>query len=406
MAYRDVETSEAMSQESFRFPLGTVGKALAAVAAVSAAALTVKSSMSGAVLPRAGIAGVTQLEQMVVQGPRETCSPPWTAKSKAENVTENCINTKCCSTTGYNCFQKKPGVAGCLKGCDPGKNKWDCTMSEETLKLVDVKEIPNTRFYCFAVHTQDNGRPNHHPGPEEEVALLKEQYSRGLGVFSCPGNDVFSDAIVNIGEGYDTIKVDDTLSEFHLIKRKKSKTWVNTGLFKQVWKQIAEKGTWKDFDWVIKLDADAVFVPWRLQKVLSTQPVSWSGTYVENCEGVQYGFFGSVEVLSHTAFGKLVKNIDSCSESIKWASMHATTWGPIGEDLFAQKCMDSNGVDKIQNFDLTVDGVCPAIKKKWGGNPKSSKALKVDCAHVTAPVMHPFKTVDAWMECYEKTLSA
>merc|ERR1711860_366963 len=95
------------------------------------------------------------------------------------------------------------------------------------------------------------------------------------------------------------------------------------------------------FDWVIKLDADAVFVQERLQKVLSTQPVSWSGTYVENCEGVQYGFFGSVEVLSHIAFETLVNKMDSC------------------------------GVDKIQNFELTVDGVCPEVKKKWGGNPKS-----------------------------------
>merc|ERR1712203_966948 len=91
-----------------------------------------------------------------------------------------------------------------------------------------------------------------------------------------------------------------------------------------------------------------------------------------------------------------------CSSKIKWSSMHATAWGPIGEDLFAQKCMDSHGVSKIQNFDLTVDGVCPEVKKNWGGNPKSSKALKVDCSHVTAPVMHPFKTVDAWFECYEK----
>merc|ERR1712150_336634 len=376
------EMSEDMNQEGSRFPLGAVGKALAAVTAVSVAAFTLNRSMSVAVVSRAGIYGVTQLEHMVVQGPRETCSPPWTSKSKSENMTENCINTKCCTTTGYNCFQK------------------------EVLNLVDIQEVPNTRFYCFAVHTQDTGRPDHHPGPEEEVALLREQYSRGVGVFSCPGNDVFSDAIANIGQGYDTIKVDDPLGEFHLIKRKKSKTWVNTGLFKQVWKQIAEKRTWEDFDWVIKLDADAVFVPWRLQKVLSTQPVSWSGIYVENCEGVQYGFFGSVEVLSHTAFETLVNKIDSCSDSIKWASMDATAWGPIGEDLFAQKCMDSNGVDKIQNFDLTVDGVCPEIKKKWGGDPKSSKALKVDCAHVTAPVVHPFKTVDAWIECYEKTLSA
>merc|ERR1712012_309723 len=64
-----------------------------------------------------------------------------------ENKTENCINTKCCATTGYNCFQKKPGVAGCLKGCDPKKGGWDCTMPNEVLELVDVKEVPNTRFY-------------------------------------------------------------------------------------------------------------------------------------------------------------------------------------------------------------------------------------------------------------------
>merc|ERR1712051_1075092 len=121
MGYSDMEMSEGRIHDegASRFTFGAAGKALAAVAAVSAAALTVKNTMGGAVV--ANIAGVTQLEQMVVQGPRETCSPPWTSKSKAENRTENCMNTQCCSTTGYNCFQKEPGVAGCLKGCDTAK---------------------------------------------------------------------------------------------------------------------------------------------------------------------------------------------------------------------------------------------------------------------------------------------
>merc|ERR1712154_619904 len=266
-------------------------------------------------------------------------------------------------------------------------------------------EVPNTRFYCFAVHTQDTGRPNHHPGPEEELALLREQYSKGVGVFSCPGNDVFSDAVVNIGQGYDTIKVEDAENEFHVVKRKKTKTWVNTGMFKQIWKKIDEKGTWKEYDWVIKLDADAVFVPWRLQKMMSTQPVSWAGIYVENCAEVQYGLFGNIEVVSHQAFSTLLENLDGCSSKIEWASMHATTWGPIGEDLFAQKCMDMAGVSKVQNFELTTDGACPAIKKKWG-QAKSPKPIQVDCDKVTTPVMHPYKTKDEWFACYQKTLSA
>merc|ERR1711860_308922 len=400
------ELIEATSRDAgaSRFPLGAVGKALAAVAAVSAAALTVKSSMSGGVVSLADVTGMTQLEQMVVQGPRERCSPAWTSKSKPENKTENCINTKCCATTGYNCFQKKPGVAGCLKGCDSKKEGWDCTMPNEVLELVDVKEVPNTRFYCFTVHTQDNGNPSKHPGPQEELELLKQQYSKGVGVFSCPGYDVFSDVDVAVGPNYQAIKVTDDLNEFHVVKRKKTKTWVNTGLFKQVWKKIDQVGAWKDYDWVLKLDIDAVFVPWRLQKMLSTQPVSWSGVYIENCAEVQYGFFGSVEVISHQAFSTLVKSIDECASDIKWSSMHATAWGPIGEDLFAQKCMDKKGVSKVQNFELTTDGVCPSIKKKWG-HAKDTKAYKPECDKVSTPVMHPYKTKDEWFACYQKALS-
>merc|ERR1712122_122112 len=156
------------------------------------------------------------------------------------------------------------------------------------MNLKDAEHAKNTDFYCFGVHTSDSGRPNHFPG-----------YA------------IFSDVEVNIGkdangQDFNTIKVEDTEGEFHLIKRKKTKTWVNTGMFKQVWKKIDEMGAWREFDWVIKLDADAVFVPWRLQKALSTQPVSWTGVYIENCADVQYGFFGSVEVISHQAFSTLV----------------------------------------------------------------------------------------------------
>jgi len=234
--------------------------------------------------------------------------------------------------------------------------------------------------------------------------LLKEQYSQGVGIFSCPGNDVFSDVEVSVGQGLNTIKVSDPLNEFHLVKRKKTKTWVNTGMFKQVWKKIGEKGTWQEFDWVIKLDVDAVFVPWRLEKMMASQPVSWTGVYIENCAEVQYGFFGNIEVLSHQAFSTLLKNIDSCSADIEWASMQATKWGPIGEDLFAQKCMDKKGVSKVQNFELTADGACPAIKKKWG-QAKSPKPVHVECDKVSTPVMHPYKTKDLWFECYQKALS-
>jgi len=51
------------------------------------------------------------------------------------------------------------------------------------------------------------------------------------------------------------------------------------------------------------------------KKKLSSQPVSWSGVYIENCVDVQYGFSGSLEVASHEAFESFLKEV----------SMHAAT---------------------------------------------------------------------------------
>jgi len=282
-------------------------------------------------------------------------------------------------------------------------------MRKEAMNLKDATETSNTDFYCFAVYAEETGNSGHFPGPAEELALLREQYARKVGVFACPGYAVFSDVEVNIGKDingndFNTIKVDDVKGEFHLIKRKKTKTWVNTGMFQQVWKKIDEMGAWKGFEWVIKLDADAVFVPERLRKTIAEQLVSWSGVYIENCAEVNQGFFGNVEVISRDAFDALIHNLDFCAKDIDWASPKATPWGPIGEDLFAQMCMDDHGVDKIQNFELTTDGACPSIKKKWG-HAKDKKPFSPDCANIRTPVMHPFKTVDQWFSCYDKTMA-
>merc|ERR1712203_626986 len=53
---------------------------------------------------------------------------------------------------------------------------------------------------------------------------------------------------------------------------------------------------------------------------------------------VKWGFFGNLEVFSVEAFNTLLDNIDSCSQKIDWVK--GTKFGPIGEDLFAQMCMD------------------------------------------------------------------
>merc|ERR1712161_128555 len=108
-------------------------------------------------------------------------------------------------------------------------------------------------------------------------------------------------------------------------KRKVSGTWVNTGMFSQIWKQ--------------------------------NELVPPAGIYLENCKYVDYGYFGNLEVFSRQAFSTLIDNIDSCKSTLDWkVGIKDGKYGPMGEDLFAQTCLDSVGVRRKEAFDITTDG--------------------------------------------------
>merc|ERR1711953_1564648 len=79
-------------------------------------------------------------------------------------------------------------------------------------------------------------------------------------------------------------------------------------------------GKFSSADWVVKVDADAVFIPSRLSKKLESQLVPPSGIYLENCKYVEYGYFGNLEVFSNAAFATLIANIDDCKadSQINW----------------------------------------------------------------------------------------
>merc|ERR1712217_380764 len=97
-----------------------------------------------------------------------------------------------------------------------------------------------------------------------------------------------------------------------------------------------------------KVDADAVFLPMRLRAKLGGIEVSDKGIYLENCKFVRFGFFGNLEVVSKTAFATFLANLDNCKSSLNYLGKEedygSEEWG---EDLFLQRCMDLNGVDRV-----------------------------------------------------------
>merc|ERR1712088_500445 len=222
-------------------------------------------------------------------------------------------------------------------------------------------------LYCFSVYTENTGNESL---VSHELELLNIVGDRGAGIFACEQWDVFSDVSVPMNNGYVTIKVEDVFNEFHQLKRKDSGTWVNWGLFYQVWVKIREVGKWQSADYSIKIDADAVFLPQRLRNWLSSKPGdSPHGLYYENCPNVQYGFFGHLEIITRRAVEVLTGNLEECH----------TVFAPCA----------NTGCD--WKF-----GACKADRPK---GKKDKKWHPTDCSGLTTATAHPLKKPAAFKKC-------
>jgi len=348
-------------------------------------------------LSKAGMIGLStsNLEQKVETVPIVPSGPACSQPS------DNCLNTGCCKVSGQTCYQKNPSWAGCRESCTPGVDGWSCGKPWTADKSMPVEYDPGTTMYCFAVYTENTGSTK----KSYELDLLRSQLKFGAGMFGCNRWDVFSDVNVELSPGPPTplytVQVTDPLNEFHRAKRPETGVWVNWGVFFQVWLMIRSNGKWHDYDWTVKVDADAVFLPQRLVNWLRPKKTTPHGIYFENCKNVQYGFFGNIEVFSQKAAAVYTANLEDCHQELGECAMSGRgcdwTWGPWGEDVFAQKCMDRHGVEKVEAFDLTTDGACEADRpadQKWNKHWKAP-----DCSNVTTPVIHPYKTPTEWFAC-------
>jgi len=257
---------------------------------------------------------------------------------------------------------------------------------------------PARSLFCFSVYTENTGSPK----KSHEKELLTQQFEKKVSIFACEAYEVYSDVETSLGGGFLTKKVTDVKGDWHFAKRKTTGAWVNTGMFIQVWKAIGEAKIYNDYDWVIKVDPDAVFVPARLRDRIQWMPRTTSGVMLQNCQYVDYGFFGNLEIFSRRAFSILVGNVDTCYTKLPWkVGIKNGKYGPMGEDLFAEICMEKNGVDKVEAFDVTTDGACEA---KRPTDQKKNKMWHSDCK-VKSPALHPFKKPEDYFKCLDQTMA-
>jgi hypothetical protein len=307
---------------------------------------------------------------------------------------DNCFSTGCCKTTGHKCYRKHEGFAKCNKTCTPGKQGFG-SCEEVSQPSVPAIENLGTSLYCIAVYTENTGSTK----PSTELELLTLQRKYDASIFGCEAYDVFGDVEVPLGKDTTTIRVEDALNEFHQEKRKGTGTWVNWGMFYQVWMKVRDVGKWYRHDYFIKVDPDAVFLPARMRSWLQGRKDTDHGIYYENCQNVQMGFFGNLEVLTKRAMAALLGNLEDCHAVYAPCANTGCDWkyGPWGEDVWMQRCMDRHFVDKVEAFDETTDGACAADRPE--GQKKNKKWHAEDCSTVTTAAMHPFKKPQEYFKC-------
>lgn len=195
--------------------------------------------------------------------------------------------------------------------------------------------------------------------------------------------------------------VEDYNGELHQIKRKETKSWVNWGLFYQVWLKVKAQDAVYKADYTVKVDPDAVFIPQRLRVYLGStiKGDSPHGLYLENCKNVQYGFFGHLEVISREGARVLTSNLEECHEKFAPCANEGCDWkwGAWGEDVFTQRCMDHHYVDKVEAFDMTTDGACEADRPE--GEKKNKKWHATDCSQLKTVTAHPYKKPEEYLKC-------
>lgn len=306
---------------------------------------------------------------------KEVRREPPAAQEACSLEGEDCSQSRCCHEPGHVCFEKVKGWATCLLDCTPGVHEHDPPEYQEPWSckaLAQAAQPALPTMYCFVAMQSE--------GPEFE--LVKHQFLARVGIFSCEGFAVFSNAVVSLDASVET-RMLQRFAASSQVQGALTATWVNTAAFIEAWEAVMkEKDSW-DHDWLVKVDPDTVFFPVQLKiRLQQLDPEvqrrdKGSGAYLRNCNTANLQLYGSIEVVSHKALGQF-KNRGGRCDSPENARM--------GEDMWIQRCLDTLGVAGVADYEFLRDGYCPTDAHR-------------PCAFGAA-AYHPYKAVEQWSDCW------
>jgi hypothetical protein len=302
-------------------------------------------------------------------------------EARCSSEQDDCTETRCCKAVAHSCYNKNKYWSQCEESCpqetDPKTNKsaWTCNVLGPKSWGLATKGFP--ALFCLSVMRVTGYEPG----------LMRAQLARGLGIFACDGFLVVANGNISLGYLPGSKKLGNiTTSPIPTIPvgRSQDGTAANTLLFMKVWDAVLRDGRFRNYDWTIKADPDAVVLSDRLR--LHLAPHNGEKVYFVNCNAYPSSpnfpmMYGSLEVFSRLAMLAYSTGSGRCGSELPWKA-----WG---EDYFMTHCLDMLGVGRVGDFTLIGDNVCAGA----------------DCAHGWTAAFHPFKTVESWTNCLNTALA-
>jgi len=299
----------------------------------------------------------------------------WVPKTCAWG-SDDCLKSRCCISMNQRCFEKNDDFAMCKETCIPGRDlednneTWSCTPLGPKSEGLAVKGSPS--LFCWSLFQTTS----------YEMEIMQNQTEGGSGIFQCDEWALLStDEPTVVGTTPDGIEAKTMQVEWAEITQSVDGTAGNAKLFINCWNKIIEDGHWNNHAWTVKVDPDAVIIPYRLRTHLASHILE--NVYVVNCNKFPSSpnfpmMYGSLEIYSWKAIQTYANGMGSCMSDMgamipKW-----------GEDYFMTHCLDHIGVGRIADFASVGDNVCT------GAN----------CGDEWVAAFHPFKSKNDWVNCW------
>lgn len=292
---------------------------------------------------------------------------------------QDCTKSKCCLDTNTQCYEKNKDWAICMDTCTEGRHvddkneSWSCkVLGQRQVSGLAVKGSPS--LFCWSLFMTTS----------YEMDIMKAQVSGGIGIVECDDFALLStDPVTEIGTTPDGKQVKTLNVEKAEITMSQDGTAGNAKLFVNCWQVLIDDGRWKQHAWMIKVDPDAVIVPYRVRDHLKIHIME--NVYVVNCNKFPESpnfpmMYGSVEIYSFRAIQTYANKNGLCLTDM---GMMLPKWG---EDYYMTHCLDHIGVGRISDFGSVGDNVC------LGGA----------CSDQYFSAFHPYKSLQAWQQCWDE----